>query len=151
MWDEELMFSDGQAIATSAATLCLQSVDLAPLEHALGRNVGVGTPLFVEVYGYWSGIVAGGSFTFGFVTDDNEGLASATNIFTDLNLAVPTVLNVPIRLALIPVPVSPNLERYIGLQYTFSAADATHIMNVTSGVTLCPTQLRNYGNNLKIS
>jgi hypothetical protein len=152
-FDDDLMFSDGQQIAAATANiLSVQSIWLRA-DKVLGFNAGVGGGLFIEVYGFWSGaFVTAGLFTLGVVTDDNEGLTSATNIFTDLNLATtPTALTVPSRLACIPVPTHVDLEEYLGLQYTFTAATATQIMNVTAGITRHPTLLRDYGNNLKIS
>lgn len=149
-WDNELMFSDAQPMDGTAGITSLQSVDLAPLQDVLGRNVGVGVTCFVEVYGE---VVTGaltGTLSVSLVTDADPTLGSTTTLFTRAGLAIPTATGQKAAIFKFQLPIFFDYERYIGIGY-IPNTDWNNNLLITAGITLVPTQLRNYGSGMNFN
>lgn len=157
-WNHDLMFSDGQTLSGTSAVLSTQSIPLTPLQDMNGRNIGVGTPLFVEVYGTMTGGTGSGTFLIELVTTTDEALTGSlvildTNRGIGLSVAA-TIPNLGVTIdgtsaALWkwPLPIFTDYKAYLGLRYTCSV-DMTNKLSIVAGITMVPTSLRAVGSGM---
>lgn len=149
-FDNELMFADGLAMDGTAEIKTsdgVQAVDLYPLTAMLGRNIGVGTSVYIEVYG---AVVTGtltGTLTITLYTDADLQMGSPTTLWSKASLAIPTATGAKALIHKMPFPIYPNLERYVALSFTPSA-DWNNNLLIYAGVTIAAPNLRAVGSGM---
>jgi hypothetical protein len=124
--DAQLLFSDGQAVTTTA-----NSTNVIDLLSA--RDIGAGEDLWLVVVVTEAATAAGAAtVTFSMETDDNVSFSSATTIYTSPAIAK-TALTLGARA--IGVKVPRYTERYLRLAYTVGTGPLT-AGKFTAGITL---------------
>lgn len=157
-WNHDLMFSDAQALTGTGTQLSTQSIPLTPLQDMTGRNIGVGTPLFIEVYGTMSGGTGSGTFLIELVTTTDAALTGSLVVLMDNQgvgaSAAATIPNLGVTtdgtsaaLWKVPLPIFTDYKKYLGLRYTNSVSMASHLL-ITAGITMVPTSLRAVGSGM---
>lgn len=155
-WDNETMFSDGQSVTGTAAILSAQSVNLGPLNSDItGRNIGVGTSLWIEVYGSAaaSSTISGTMTLEVITTTDDQLTAGLVVVWSKASLALPNPAGgaaVKANIWKLPMPILPNLLGYLGLRYTFTSSPASNL-TLTSGITSIPAALRAVGSGMNFN
>lgn len=82
-----------------------------------GRDLGVGTPIWLEILVTTSVAQTSGGVTFQLLTDDNTAMSSAVTLFSSANFAAAS-LAAGARPVLVALPISALYERYLGLTVT---------------------------------
>jgi hypothetical protein len=124
--DAQLLFSDGQAVTTTANSTNV--IDLLS-----NRDIGAGEDLWLVVVVTEAATAAGAAtVTFTMETDDNISFSSATTIYTSPAIAK-TALTLGARA--IGVKVPRYTERYLRLAYTVATGPLT-AGKFTAGITL---------------
>lgn len=152
-FDHELMFADGLAIDGTSemkTTDGIQAIDLYPLQDMLGRNVGVGSPVYIEVYGVVVTGALSGTLTITLYTDSDLQMGSPTTLWSKASLAIPTATGAKALIHKMPLVIYPNLERYISLSYTASADHNSNLL-IYSGITICAPNLRAVGSGMNFN
>lgn len=131
--DKELMFSEAQAITTTAASTNV--IDLGA-DHNLGGKV---IELFVTTDAAFQSTTTS-TLTVALQTDSTSAFSSATALFTSaaINKSALTSNTMQVRVA-----VPHTTERYLRLNYTVGGADFT-AGAVTAGLVLDVENRRDY-------
>ena len=117
--DNELMFSDGQAV-TGAAVVSTNVIDLKT-PAGVGQQLEEGMPvdLFAQVTEAFNNIT---SLTVELITDDNSAMSSPTVLASSSVLLANLTLNKRLPLAF---AMGGQTERYLALRYTPVGTAAT--------------------------
>ncbi len=117
LMDAELLFSDEQAVTTTAASTNI--VDLL----AANRDIGKGEDLELIV-SVDEAVTASGAATvvFALQTDDNSGFSSATDLFATAAIGKATLVAgyVPVKIKL-----PRGIERFLRVNYTVATGPLT--------------------------
>lgn len=130
--DNNLLFSDSQAITASAAST--NQIDTAPLFTGnTGRRLGIGRPIYVFVCVEVAFTDAGNDSTLAIAirTDDNSSMSTPTTIATLTTLAALTPSG---TVFFAPLPIF-AYERYLDLNYTVANGNLT-TGTISAGLTL---------------
>ena len=154
MLDNQLMFADGFALTGTAELLTttgLQAIDTYPIQDALGRQLGVGGGLFVEVWGLADATGASAhTLTIKLYTDADLQMGSAVLLWSHASITGLTTANSYGLLAQFPLPIDGTYERYLALSFQPTVSPAS-LVTVKAGITMCPTSLRAYGSGMNFN
>jgi len=131
--DNNLLFSDAQAITATAASA--NQIDTAPLFSGnLGRRIGNGKRafIFVSVDVAFTDTGSDSTIAVTLETDDTSAMSSAATIAT---LTTFPALTAAGTILFFPIPMSALYERYIGLRYTAAGGNLT-TGSLTAGIVL---------------
>lgn len=117
--DKELMFSDAQAVTSTAASTNI--IDLG-VDRDLGDMAGKNLTLVVKTGADAFASTGSSTLTIALQTDSTSAFSSATALWTSASIAKAS-LTADTVVAKIPVPRT--TERYLRLNYTVGTADFT--------------------------
>lgn len=131
--DNDLLFSNAQAITASARSTNV--VDTGPLFTGnLGRNLGVGEPLwiFIDVVVAMTDAGSDSTITVTLETDDNAAFSSAATIATLITIAAVRPAGTMFVFRVPPAQAVPY-ERFLSLNYTVANGNLT-TGSLTAGI-----------------
>lgn len=124
--DAKLLFSDSQALTSTAATTIASTniVDLGPLDSGnLYRNINYGNPVYMVGRMTVAGASTGSAtLTVNLVTDNNEGLTSTALVEALTGAIAVASLTKGARLFATPIDKTKNLEQYLSVNYVVGTA-----------------------------
>ena len=123
IYDVENMFSDDQAITTTAAST--NYIDLGP---GFDRNIGPGEPIKLEVQVTTGFTTSTETLTVSLQTDDNTSFSSATTLATSAAIPASSMTSAGYKINVTGTVPDTGVERYLRLYYTCSATLAAGIV-----------------------